>query len=116
MEKFRDAGDDVQGELSAVDTRRVPLVWAPAQFYRGAVFAHGKDWVLDEVASGDAGGREPSHSANVPGVLSGQLHEPFRTRADRETGFSVAVAHQHAICGIAAASGFRRVRECGFGC
>ncbi len=91
----------------------VELLWFGLQLsFIGVLYLHTDHigtWT--QVAGGAAGRRQPFHPADVPGVFSDQLHQPFRTRPHRQTGFPAAAAGQHALRRLAAAGGPRRVRQ-----
>src|ERR1043166_1306577 len=92
-----------------MDRGRAALVWIAIEFHRSALLAHGRDRDVDEVAGGYVNWREPFHSADIPGILSGQLHESLRISSHREIGFSAVAAGEHTICSLAPPSGSRRI-------
>ena len=56
-------------------------------------------------------GAQPFHPADLPGLLSRQLHEPVRVGAHRQTGLPAVAAGQHALRRVAPAGGPGRLRQ-----
>jgi len=103
VEKFRRARDVVQGQFHPVDFRGAALVRTAIEFCVRPLFADGFHRLVEQMADGAAGGREQFHPADLPGVLSGELHEPLGTGPHGQDGFPAGAAGQHALHRLVAA-------------
>ena len=89
----------------------VELLWFGLQFsFIGVIYLHTDhiaDWTKWQVVH--AGGGEPFHPANFPGLFPDQLRPAFRIDPHRPAGFHAAAADEHPVSGLPAGGGPGRI-------